>query len=86
MIEVTRINDEKIIVNAAFIEFVEATPDTVISLISGRKIMVKESVEEVRVRTEAYHRLIGLCPRPLSEGEISVKVEADQEEIGGSWI
>lgn len=65
MIEVTRINDEKIIVNAALIEFVEATPDTVISLITGRKLMVKESVEEVRSRTEDYQRQVGLCARPV---------------------
>ncbi|NIM06537.1 MAG: hypothetical protein GTO55_08920 [Armatimonadetes bacterium] len=78
MIEVTRINDEKITVNAAFIEFVEATPDTVISLISGRKIMVKESVEEVSGKATAYHRMIGLLPRPLSEAELPGKVEARQ--------
>jgi flagellar protein FlbD len=81
MIEVTRINDEKIIVNAAFIEFVEATPDTVISLTSGKKIMVKESVAEVSARATAYHRLIGLHPRPLSEADILEEAEADKQEM-----
>lgn len=70
MIEVTRINNEKIIVNAAFIEFIEATPDTVISLTSGRKLMVREPVESVRAKAESYHRLIGLHPRPAAETEI----------------
>jgi flagellar protein FlbD len=80
MITVTRINDEPIIVNALFVEFVEATPDTVISLISGRKLMVKESLEEVRSRAEAYHRLIGLSPRPLSEPELPLEPPDDQED------
>ena len=64
MIKVTRINDEEIIVNAVLIEFIEATPDTVISLVTGKKLMVKEAVEEVRGKAENYHRTIGLCPRP----------------------
>jgi len=69
MIEVTRINNEKIIVNAAFIEFIEATPDTVISLTSGRKLMVREPVDEVRAKAASYHKLIGLHPRPVDEVE-----------------
>lgn len=64
MIRVTRINGEEIVVNAALIEFVEATPDTVISLLTGRKLMVKESVEDVRRSAEAYHRTVGLRTEP----------------------
>jgi flagellar protein FlbD len=75
MIEVTRINDEKIIVNAVLIEFIEATPDTVITLVTGKKLMVRESVEEVRDRTEAYHRLIGLCPKPFLETASAIEEE-----------
>jgi len=67
MIEVTRINGEAIIVNALMIEFVEATPDTVISLMTGRKLMVKESLQTVRQLAEKYHRLIGPFPRPTEE-------------------
>ena len=35
------------ILNADLIEFIERTPDTLISLITGKKVMVKESVEDV---------------------------------------
>jgi flagellar protein FlbD len=41
------------------IEFVEATPDTVITLISGKKIVVREGVEEVIDSIVAYKRRIG---------------------------
>jgi flagellar protein FlbD len=78
MIRVTRINNEEIIVNAVLIEFIEATPDTVISLISGRKLMVRESVEEVRARAVAYHHCIGLFPQPNPESCLS---GGDQLEI-----
>jgi flagellar protein FlbD len=48
MIEVTRLNDTKLILNADMIEKVEEAPDTVITLTSGNKIIVKESRQEVR--------------------------------------
>ena len=58
MIKVTRLNNSEFFVNADLIEFVEATPDTVISLTTGKKIVVKESVEEVIEEIIAYHRKI----------------------------
>lgn len=48
MIEVTRLNDTKLIINADMIEKVEESPDTVITLTSGNKIIVKESRQEVK--------------------------------------
>ena len=57
MIKVTKLNNDEIVVNADLIEFVEANPDTIISLISGKKIMVKESPQEIIKRTAAYRRL-----------------------------
>ena len=48
MIEVTRLNDTKLIINADMIEKVEESPDTVITLTSGNKIIVKESRQEIK--------------------------------------
>ena len=48
MIEVTRLNDSKIMVNAIQIEMLEETPDTVIMFTSGRKLVVKEKGMEIR--------------------------------------
>ena len=48
MIEVTRLNNSKLIINADLIEKVEESPDTVITLTSGNKIIVKESRQEVK--------------------------------------
>lgn len=47
MIYVTRLNNEEFVVNADLIEFIEKTPDTVISLTTGKKIVVKETPEEI---------------------------------------
>ena len=48
MIEVTKLNDEKITINAELIELVEEIPDTMITLNTGRKIFVKESRQKVQ--------------------------------------
>lgn len=47
MIKVTKINDDVIAVNADIIEFIEVTPDTMITLTTGRKVIVKESLDTV---------------------------------------
>jgi len=47
MITVTRINKTMLVINAEWIETVESTPDTVITLTNGKKYVVTESVEEV---------------------------------------
>ncbi|MGB9679882.1 MAG: flagellar FlbD family protein [Thermoanaerobacteraceae bacterium] len=56
MIKVTRLNGEEFVVNAELIEFIEKTPDTVISLTTGKKIVVKESVDDIILKTIEYKR------------------------------
>jgi flagellar protein FlbD len=63
MISVTRINGEPVTINADLIEFIESTPDTLISLTTGRKIMVCESVDEVKDRIFAYEAAIHAAGR-----------------------
>jgi flagellar protein FlbD len=58
MITVTRLNDTALVINTDLIEFVEAIPDTIISLTSGKKVMVKESMDEIIARVEKYKRKI----------------------------
>ena len=47
MVEVTKLNGVKTLINPDLVETVESTPDTVISFTTGRKIIVKESRQEV---------------------------------------
>ena len=60
MIELTKINNTKFTVNADIIELVEETPDTVVSLTTGKKLIVKETRQEVTERVIAYRRAIFL--------------------------
>ena len=58
MIEVTKLNDIKFMVNADIIEMVEETPDTVVTLTTGKKMIVKESRQEIRDLVIAYRRSV----------------------------
>lgn len=56
MIEITKINGQELLVNADLIEIVEETPDTIITLTTGRKIIVKESRQEVKNLVKSYRK------------------------------
>lgn len=56
MIQVTRLNGKKMTINAELIETIEATPDTVISFTNGKKFIVKEKEEEVRMLVIEYKK------------------------------
>ncbi len=60
MLTLTRISGAPFSVNATMIELVEATPDTVISLFSGRKYVVQEEAAEVNRLITEYYQQIGL--------------------------
>jgi len=58
MIYLTRLNHSPIVLNCELIEHVETTPDTVISLTTGQKLMVLESAETIVERVVRYRRSI----------------------------
>ena len=58
MIKVTRLGGKEVVVNASLIRFVEATPDTIVSLTSGEKLVVLESVDEIIRRCIEYGRAL----------------------------
>ena len=58
MIYVTRLNHTPVVLNCDLIEHVETTPDTVISLTNGEKMMVLESADEIIERVVRFRRSI----------------------------
>jgi len=66
VILVTKLNKARVIVNADLIEFVEKTPDTLITMTTGKKLMVTETLEdllglvmEYRVKTRSHPVPVG---------------------------
>ena len=62
MIQLTRLNGQAFILNAELIKFVEQTPDTVVTLREGERIIVREPIDEVVRRTVEYHRSLQWLP------------------------
>lgn len=60
MIRLTKLNREPVTVNALYIERIESTPDTVLTMVTGRKILVLESEQEVRELITHYYQTINL--------------------------
>ena len=56
MIRVRRMNGETIVLNAELIQSVENTPDTLITLVNGTKILVQDTMEEVVAKFMSYKR------------------------------
>ena len=58
VIAATKLNGEHFMLNAELVELVESTPDTIISLTTGKKFMVKQTVDEIIERIIQYRRQI----------------------------
>lgn len=63
MIVLNRLNNQPIMVNADLIETLESTPDTVVTLTSGNKLIVRDSPDEIQAKIIAYKRRI-YAPNP----------------------
>lgn len=58
MLEVTRLNGQKIVINCELVEYIDANPDTTISLTTNNKFVVKESLEDVIEKIINYKRKV----------------------------
>jgi flagellar protein FlbD len=58
VIKVTRLNGKEFVINTEIIEFIESTPDTVITTTTGKKVIVKEDVDEVINRVIDFKRRV----------------------------
>lgn len=58
MIRLTRLNNQALTVNSDLIKFIEQSPDTLITLVSGEKIVVRESVEQILAKVIEFRRAV----------------------------
>jgi uncharacterized protein YlzI (FlbEa/FlbD family) len=70
MIELTRLNGTPILLNSDLIKTAEASPDTMVTLINGEKLIVREDRSEVLDRVLAYRaKLLATVARRLSPND-----------------
>jgi uncharacterized protein YlzI (FlbEa/FlbD family) len=58
MIQLTRLNNQPLVVNSDLIKFLEKSPDTVLTLVTGEKIVVRETAEDVLSKIVAFRQSI----------------------------
>jgi flagellar protein FlbD len=78
MILLTRLNNRPLVVNSDMIKFIENTPDTVITLVTGEKIVVLETVAEVMEEILNFRRRVVAAPGTIVRGAD----EAESEGLG----
>jgi flagellar protein FlbD len=69
MIKLTRLGGEAFLLNADLIQYVEARPDTFITLTTGERVVVVETADEVLRRAVAYQQAKNLIPPPKKPEE-----------------
>lgn len=82
MIRLTRLNNRPLVVNSELIKFIENAPDTVITLVTGEKIVVLETAEEVVARIVEFRRRLrgpeaGVSQIETLQGQIMKAEEAE---------
>ena len=79
VIQLTRLNDQPLVVNSDLIKLVENAHDTVLTLINGEKIVVRESVEQVVERVIEFRRAV-LKDVPATGANLSPAMAQAQKE------
>ncbi|MEA1973194.1 MAG: flagellar FlbD family protein [Candidatus Cloacimonadota bacterium] len=67
MVKITKFNGKEILVNSDLIEFIEATPDTIITLTTGKKVIVKDKVEDLVERIVKFKKKIYELPEIIKK-------------------
>lgn len=73
MIDLTRLNGHRMVVNCDLIKFAEPAPDTTISLVTGEKLIVLESCDELIQRIVAYRAKVLAEAWPEAASALSAK-------------
>jgi len=58
MIQLTRLNNQPLLINSDLIKFPERSPDTMLTLLTGEKVIVRETPEEVLKKVIAFRQAI----------------------------
>ncbi|HTU40743.1 MAG TPA: flagellar FlbD family protein [Candidatus Aquilonibacter sp.] len=82
MIRLTRLNNQSFIVNCDLIKFVEQSPDTLITLTSGEKIVVRENAEQVLQRVISFRRSVLVGISSSDDKSAASKFSASHPESG----
>ncbi|HZY63508.1 MAG TPA: flagellar FlbD family protein [Edaphobacter sp.] len=80
MIELTRLNGNRLVVNCDLIKYAESAPDTVLTLVTGEKLIVLEQLAEVLRRTLEYRARTLAAAWPEASAALVAKAACDAQK------
>jgi flagellar protein FlbD len=86
MIELTRLNGSRLSLNCDLIKHAESAPDTVLTLITGEKLVVLEPRSEVSRRTLDYRAAVLRAAWPDAASALSAKTVRDAHEVASNAV
>ena len=81
MIELTRLNGSHLTINCDLIKYAESAPDTVLTLITGEKLVVLEPCSEIHARTLRYRAAVLRTAWPEAAASLSAKAAHEAEKF-----
>jgi flagellar protein FlbD len=81
MLALTRLNGHRFFVNGDLIKYSEAAPDTVLALVTGEKLVVTESPEEVMRAMLDYRAEVLRTAWPDAAAALSARIASDTEAL-----
>lgn len=84
MIDLTRLNGNRLLVNCDLIKHAEAAPDTVLTLVTGEKLVVLESCDEVALRTLDYRARVLKAAWPEAAAMLNARTAYDAKHLSNS--
>ena len=73
MISLRKLNDKELVVNCELIQSIECTPDTIISLTTGEKLVVKDGAEEILRKVIEYKRAVNGREIEVRAGQVETE-------------
>jgi flagellar protein FlbD len=84
MIKLRRLNESQIVINTDLIEFIESTPDTVLTLTTGQKLIVADTIDEVIEKVIEFRKRIFPFVRIIQPERVAIESDHTGDETSES--
>jgi flagellar protein FlbD len=81
MIELTRLNGSRLSINCDLIKFVDSAPDTLLTLVTGEKLVVLEARVEVMRKVVEYRATVIRLAWPEADAALAARVVRTTQEL-----
>jgi len=81
MLKLTKLDHRMVAINPTLLAWLEETPDTVLCMVGGQRIIVREKVDEVIAQFVAFYERVGRAPVALHEQEAAAALHDTRSSV-----